>query len=344
VFGRLALLLLATALASHVLALTLLFELRWLPPPPEVGAMAGPGGPRHPPWPLPAGLWLDIGVRLGAVALAAWWGARWLAAPLCRLADAAAALADGLTREPLPEQGPRECREATRGFNRMQASIGRQLADRDRLVAAVSHDLRTPLTRLRLRTETALAPAQRAGFCRDIAEMDTMISTTLDYLRGAADAEPISRVDPTALLVELADAQRLAGHGVPVRGAAAGVWAQPTALKRCLANLLENALRYGGSAELVLIDGADGLLVEVRDRGPGLPEAELLRVLAPFYRVEGSRNRQHGGVGLGLAIAHDIARQHGGRLMLANRAGGGLVARLSLPRGGTIQPSPPART
>jgi protein-histidine pros-kinase len=217
----------------------------------------------------------------------------------------------------------------------MQQRIRAQLDERDQFVAAVSHDLRTPLTRLALRVESLKDAADRQRFAKDVAEMDTMIRVTLDYLRGAADAEPWVPMDMASLVESLAHDQQDCGHDVqaltlppvpPVR-------AQPTALRRCISNLLDNAVRYGGSARVHLAPVGPMLRVLVHDDGPGIPEAELGRVLQPFYRVEGSRNRHTGGVGLGLAAAHDIARQHGGSLQLRNRPGGGIEAELVLPLG-----------
>lgn len=325
-FGRLALLLLVTALISHVLALTMMFELRPMPPHHHPDDMGGPPPMMH------LGLLLDIAIRLAAVALAAWVGASWLSQPIKRLAQAALELGHDIGRPPLQMQGPKECREATQVFNQMQAQIQQQLSDRDRFVAAVSHDLRTPLTRLRLRAEGIEQPEQRRKFQQDIVEMDEMIRSTLDYLRGSADPEARVLLDIHALVESLREDQAANGHEVSLEGLAAPLMAQASALRRCVANLVENAIRYGECAQIRLVDTPDSLCIEVHDRGPGLPESELNKVMAPFYRVEGSRNRQHGGVGLGLSIAHDIARHHQGQLQLSNAAAGGLVARLSLPR------------
>lgn len=363
-FGRLALLLGVAVVSSHVLALTLLFELH-----PRPGLPSGPnavgtaqthnnpgplrwdmgqplspgvatvptqfGGPDGPPGPPTLGLLLDIAVRLGALLLAAWVGARWLSDPVRRLAGAARELGLNIHRAPLPESGTLECREATRVFNQMQQHIRAQLEQRDQFVAAVSHDLRTPLTRLALRVESLQDAGDRQRFGRDIAEMDTMIRATLDYLRGAADAEPWVNLDLTALVGSLVEDQQDAGHDVAVEPGdgmpIATLRAQASALRRCISNLLDNAVRYGGAARVRLTHDAQGVCVVVLDRGPGIPEAELAQVLQPFYRVEASRNRNTGGVGLGLASASDIARQHGGSLQLSNRVGGGLQAELRLP-------------
>lgn len=353
-FGRLAALLFMAVLTSHALAITLLFELR---PEPRPGMPGQPplhaAQPNHPPPPgwgvppphlgnppeppgrgFPAGLLLDIGVRLAALMVAAWVGARWLSQPLHHLAAAARDLGQDIHRPPLPEVGTTECREASRVFNQMQARICQQLQERDRFVAAVSHDLRTPLTRLRLRAECLGDDEQRRLLSRDIAEMDAMIAATLDYLGAGAKAEPWVLMDVQALMESLADDQQACGHTVLVQGKAAPLRVQASALRRCLDNLVGNAIRYGGSAQIMLHDTVAALTIEVRDHGPGLPEAELERVLAPFYRVEASRNRHSGGVGLGLAIANDIVQRHQGTLELRNAEGGGLLARVELPRSG----------
>lgn len=365
-FGRLALLLGVAVVSSHVLALTLMFELHPRPgmhPPPEAMAaqdtLDAPGpppwgmgrpplqafpdsAPPHfrggdgPPGPPTLGLLLDIAVRLGALLLAAWVGARWLSDPVRRLAGAARELGLNIHRAPLPESGTLECREATRVFNQMQQHIRAQLEQRDQFVAAVSHDLRTPLTRLALRVESLQDAGERQRFGKDIAEMDTMIRATLDYLRGAADAEPWVALDLAALVDSLVQDLQEAGHDVAVESGGsvplAPVRAQASALRRCISNLLDNAARYGGAAQVQLSEDGQGVCVTVLDRGPGIPEAELAQVLQPFYRVEASRNRNTGGVGLGLASASDIARQHGGGITLRNRVGGGLQAELWLPR------------
>jgi protein-histidine pros-kinase len=319
VFGRLALLLVAFALFSQVLSFALVFG--WTGPPPD--------GPPHGP-PL-AGFAVDVGVRLGALILAAWIGSRWLAKPMKQLAEAARRLGNDIAGPPLQVLGPLECRETITVFNRMHAQIQAHLSDRDRFVAAVSHDLRTPLTRMRLRTESLPIDAS-PGFRADIREMNDMITTTLDYLRGAADPEPFERVDLEALLRGMADDESACGRELMIDGHAAPINGQATSLRRACGNLIENARRYGGGGSVRLVDSDSLLTIEVRDEGAGLPEAELEKVLAPFYRFESSRNRESGGVGLGLSIAADIACRHGGSLRLANRATGGLTATLTLPR------------
>lgn len=332
-FARLLGLLLVMALLSHVLALGLVFE--WMGPPgPPPG---GPPGARPPPGP-PGPWWgmaADVAVRLLAMVLAAWWGARWLAQPVNRLAQAATQWSQRLQGAALAADGPAELRKATQAFNEMQAQIRQHLSDRDRFVAAVSHDLRTPLTRLRLRAECLTDDAERMRFGRDIAEMDDMIRATLDHLGGGDQAEPFVSVDMAALVQSLVDNETDAGHPVgllqlPPHGGAV-VCGRVVSLKRCVANLVGNALRYGQGTE-VGVAVVDGMVqVTVADRGPGLPEHELDKVKLPFYRAEASRNRHTGGVGLGLSIAQDIALAHQGHLALSNRPEGGLCAVLRVP-------------
>ena len=339
-FGRLALLLMVAVVTSHVLALTLMFELSPFPPPSmpapqSLGGMPGPGSmPAHArPGGFPIGLLMDISIRLLALVLAAWVGARWLSEPVRKLASAAKALSCDIQSAPMVEEGTLECREATRVFNQMHARIRQQMAQRDQFVAAVSHDLRTPLTRLSLRAQSLPDPRDRERFGKDIVEMDEMIRTTLDYLRGMADQEPMVWLDVGSLLHSLAEDAQDTGQDVQVLGStsAAPLLAQASALRRCVGNLIDNAVRYGKSARLSLLHKDSMLQISVHDDGPGIADGELDKVLTPFYRLESSRNRHTGGVGLGLATASDIAQRHGGRLTLTNHPAGGLVATLCLP-------------
>lgn len=338
-FGRLALLLMAVALVSHLLVLTMMFEFHGFHPQPLPGGGMPPGPPPEggPHGPRLDGMLLDIAVRLGAVSLAAWVGARWLSAPVRRLAESTRELAQNIHRAPIVEAGTRECREATSVINQLQQNIRAQLAERDLFVAAVSHDLRTPLTRLALRVQSLENDAERQQFGRDIAEMDSMIRATLDHLSGHADAEPWVDLDLVALVQAQVHDNQDCGFDVhlveegPYPQGGLHLRAQLSALRRCIANLIENAVRYGGSAEIHLRQQGQTLSLSVCDRGPGIPAEALDKVLLPFYRVEASRNRHTGGVGLGLSTANDIARRHGGSLTLTNRVGGGLQAELVFP-------------
>jgi signal transduction histidine kinase len=258
---------------------------------------------------------------------------RWVTRPLHRLADAAEALGRDINRPPLPEKGPLEVRRAAKAFNSMQERLARYIRNRTGILTAMSHDLKTPITRLRLRAELLEQPELREKFVRDLSEMEHMVNSTLGFMRGLDDREPLRRIDVRALAGALqADAEEL-GFAVRVLGEPLSpFFGKPEALKRALQNLLDNALRYGRDAEVAIEDQADVLTLVVRDHGPGIPEAELERVFEPFYRLEASRNLGTGGTGLGLSIARNIAQSMGGELSLRNREAGGLEARLSLPR------------
>lgn len=259
-------------------------------------------------------------------------GIRSATRPLGRLARAARRLGDDLDAAPLRESGPREVAATAVAFNRMQRRIREQLEERERLFSAISHDLKTPLTRLRLRAEMLEDPRQRERFCASLDELDLLVKGALASVKGLDLHEEEVAVAPRALLDDLAGELALQGGGVRVSGEAAPLPAKPLALRRCLANLLENAVFYGRRAEVTLDDEGERVVVTIRDRGPGIPEAQLERVFAPFVRLEPSRSRNTGGSGLGLGIARHIARALGGDIALANRAGGGLEARLTLPR------------
>ncbi|MBL8259569.1 MAG: HAMP domain-containing protein [Candidatus Competibacteraceae bacterium] len=281
----------------------------------------------------PARLLLILLILIVSVALLAGLAVRALTRPLAVLAAAAAELGRDIRRPPLDERGPLEVRRAARAFNTMQERLIRYIEDRDRILAAVSHDLKTPITRLRLRAELLDDPALREKFLADLDDMQGMAQASLDFLRGGEDSEPIAAVDLDALLESLQEDAEETGHAVGISGAAARpLRCRPLALKRCLTNLLDNALKYGQQVELAVEDAPARVNLIVRDRGPGIPEAELERVFEPFYRLEGSRSRDTGGAGLGLSIARNIARAHGGELSLRNRPQGGLEAKLELPR------------
>ncbi|MDP2879222.1 MAG: HAMP domain-containing sensor histidine kinase, partial [Sulfuricella sp.] len=205
--------------------------------------------------------------------------------------------------------------------------------ERTRILAAMSHDLKTPITRLRLRAELLEDDDLRAKFTKDLEEMESLVAATLDFMRGVDNPEPVQPVDIMALLESLqADAAEI-GQEVRLDGIAAHPYpCKPAALKRCLGNLIDNAVKYGKCTTLRVDDSDKQLQIRILDQGPGVPEALLERVFEPFYRLENSRSRDTGGTGLGLSIARNIAQLHGGELVLRNRAGGGLEATLTLPR------------
>jgi signal transduction histidine kinase len=253
--------------------------------------------------------------------------------PLSTLAVAAEKLGEDINRPPLPAGGPTEVRRAARAFNTMQERLSRFISDRTRMLAAMSHDLKTPLTRLRLRSEMLDDAELRAKFAKDVEEMESMVAQTLDFMRDATASEPAQPVDVMALLESLQADYHDAGHDFPIRGAASRpVSGRPQALRRCLTNLLDNAFRYGRGTSIEVEERPRELAIRVLDEGPGIPEAELARAFEPFVRGEASRSRETGGTGLGLGIARNIARAHGGDVTLSNRPGGGLEATLTLPR------------
>ena len=253
--------------------------------------------------------------------------------PLKQLAEAADTLGRDLDAPPLAESGPAETRLAAQAFNRMQARIKRLIDERARALAAVSHDLRTPLTRMRLRAELVDDEKLRDQMASDLDAMAAMIDATLDYLRGLQDSEAVRPIDMNALLQSLADDVAVLGRSISVEGLASAPYTgRLSALRRALQNLIDNAIKYGHSARLCIEDNAVELIIAVEDEGPGIPTAELSRVGEPYYRPDASRSRETGGVGLGLSIAKDIALIHGGELRFANRPQGGFSATLVLPR------------
>ena len=279
---------------------------------------------------LPWNLLINLGLMLVAVVLLVAMAARSTVRPLTELARAAHGLSRDLRSPPVPETGPTEVREAAQAFNAMQSRIRNGIEERERFLAAVSHDLKTPLTRMRLRTEMMADTQLRTQLQSDTDDMLQLLDGTLDFLRGKAVEETLQRVDLVALVESLVEDYQGLGT-VTLQAPDALQWScRPKALKRALTNLVDNALKYGGQAHVVLAGGSPGVEVLVQDSGPGLPEDELQKVFEPFYRVEYSRSRDTGGAGLGLAIVRQIAQSHGGDVELSNRVEGGLQARLYL--------------
>lgn len=276
-----------------------------------------------------------VGITGISVALLAGWTVRRLTRPLATLADAASGLARDLDRPPLPESGPVEVTRAARAFNAMQRSLKSYLEARSQALAAVSHDLRLPLTRARLRLEHVPDPQLKASLEADFDEMERMIGGTLEYLRAGASAEEPILLNLNALVEGVAEDIEALGGRVRVHGRAeAPIKGRGEALRRCLANLMDNARRYGGGEmDVTILDAPDAVRIRLEDRGPGIAAADRDRVFEPYTRLEPSRARHTGGAGLGLAIARAVARAHGGDIVLSERPGGGLCAELTLPRG-----------
>jgi signal transduction histidine kinase len=261
--------------------------------------------------------------------------ARGITVPLSRLVAAADALGRGLPQAPLKEQGPRELQRAARAFNSMQDRLHRYLDSRTRVLAAMSHDLRTPITRMLLRTEAIADPSLQGKVTQDLEEMQVMVQGALDMLQGLESTELVQRINIEALLLALRDDYAELGFTVTVSGAIqAPLAARPQALRRLLTNLLDNARKFASHAWLDVSEDARDVTFRVRDDGPGIPDDQLERVMEPYYRLESSRGRTTGGTGLGLSIARDIAQGHGGRLRLVNSSQGGLEARVTIPRNG----------
>ena len=283
--------------------------------------------------PLPRNLFVNLSLLVLLLVIVLYIAARNITRPLSELARAADSLGRDTRAVPqIAEQGARELRDAARAFNTMQDRLHRYLDSRTRVLAAMSHDLKTPLTRLRLQVEALDNEPMQARIGRELDEMESMVREALALFRGLDDGEPASALDVDALVAQIRDEFRDMGATVTITGHALRPFVgKPQALKRCLTNLIANAVKFGTRADIQIEDGAD-LLIRVRDRGPGIPEEELERVFEPFHRLESSRNRDSGGTGLGLSIARDIAQAHGGSLLLANLPGGGLEATLRLPR------------
>lgn len=263
--------------------------------------------------PLMAGLVVLLLLSVAAV--------RHAARPLGVMEAAAQRLGRDVYAPPVPVSGPREVRSAAAAFNEMQTRLRRFIDDRTQMVAAISHDLRTPITRLKLRAEFIDDEEQQAKVLADLDEMEAMIASTLAFARDDSTREMRQPFDLAEMLRNLCE-EFSAGYEGPDN---LPVTAGPLSIKRTFANLLGNARKYANSATLTLsLRGDDHVVVVIDDDGPGIPEAELERVFAPFYRVEGSRNRETGGTGLGLAVARSAIRSHGGDIHLSNRPEGGL--------------------
>ncbi len=260
------------------------------------------------------------------------WATRRSIRHLPRFAEAAEALGRNVAAPALDETGPREVRRAAVAFNEMARRIRGYLDERTQMLAAVSHDIRTQLTRLAMRLEYVTDPNQQARARDDVAQMARLLDSVLAFAREDRADEPAVPLDLATLLDTLAQDERELGHRADYRGPIhCVVTGRPTALRRAFTNLIDNAVRYGGEAEIGLSSNGPNVIIDIADRGPGIPAADRDRVLQPFQRVEQSRNRTTGGTGLGLAIAHAVVMRHGGSLRFIDRPDPGLVVRVELP-------------
>lgn len=292
------------------------------PPPPP------PGG-RAPFFGIPL---IPFFFQFVTLVVAAWFGAKALARPVQRISEAAERLSENLDSPPLAINGPREARQAAATFNLMQERIREQVQQRGRMLAAVSHDLRTPLARLKLRVEQIEEPKLHGQMTQDLNDMIAMLDATLTYLNEQRTSEALQYFDVQALIESLTENAQDNGDDVQSTGTCRPLKSQPMALRSCLHNLIDNALRYAGHARVVIQDASDHLLIRVIDQGPGIAPNLREAVFEPFYRVESSRNRNSGGVGIGMTIAREAARRMGGDLKLEETPGGGLTAVIDLPR------------
>ncbi|AOE60438.1 ATP-binding protein [Pseudomonas corrugata] len=290
---------------------------------------------------MPLSPWLPV-VLLGQLALligCTWLAVRIAVGPLTRLAQAVETLDPNAHSVRLDEQGPTEVVHAAKAFNAMQDRIAAYLKERMQLLAAISHDLQTPITRMKLRAEFMDEGIEKDKLWSDLGEMEHLVREGVAYARSIHGATEAScRISLDAFLDSLVFDYQDTGQDVQLSGKnAAVIDTRPHALRRVLVNLVDNALKFGGAARIEVQADRDGqLAIQVLDRGPGINEQELAEVLKPFYRVESSRNRETGGTGLGLAIAQQLATAMGGSLTLSNREGGGLCAELRLSRDASL--------
>ena len=287
---------------------------------------------RPPVPPLGHAFLASLLISATAVALVGAFGVRWASRPLKQLAGAADRLGRGESFEPLPEVGPQETRRANVAFNRMRERLDRFIRDRTTMLAAIAHDLRTPITSLRLRAEFIEDEEMKARILETLAEMQSMTEAALAFAKGDADSEPTRMTDLAALVESVVEDAREGGRDVRFEPSpSVNIACRPSALRRAVGNLVDNAALHGTRARVRVAKVENEARVVVDDDGPGIQSADIERVFDPFVRLETSRSRETGGAGLGLAIARGILRAHGGDVSLANRPEGGLTAVASLP-------------
>lgn len=275
---------------------------------------------------------LSLGVMTIAVIIVSGLAVYHINGPLRTFAGAARRLGTNINSPPLPVKGPREVRAAVTAFNDMQERLKRLISDRRQMLAAVSHDLRTPITLLRLRTEFVDNEIEREKMFATLTEMEEMVESILRFVRDDATHEEVQNVDLVALINAVCDDISDLGGQAVFNGPDRLIYrCRPNALKRALSNLIDNAVKFGGSADVRLNNAGTNVEVVIEDNGPGIPDSELEAIFNPFYRVETSRSRDTGGVGLGLSVARSIIDTHGGRILIANRRAGGLSITVELP-------------
>jgi len=285
---------------------------------------------------MPVAKWLPYVFALQMLLLVccAWFVVRLTTRPLARLADAAETLDPNKVELVLDESGPREVAHAARAFNAMRERIVHYLEERVQILAAISHDLQTPITRMRLRADMADASPEKHKLVNDLAEIERLVQDGIAFARSShGNGEKTARIDLSSFIDSIAYDYQDTGKPVAVQGTVQGTTStKPHALRRILTNLIDNALKYAGEAKLSVERRNDGIVISVLDQGLGIPEDKLDAAMQPFFRLEQSRNRETGGTGLGLAIAQQLAATIGGKIVLRNRLEGGLVAEVLLPK------------
>jgi signal transduction histidine kinase len=292
--------------------------------------------PRNPMPPLSKEFPLYLLLFLSIIGTLAYLVSRMTMRPLNRLAQAATDLGQDINRPALEEQGSTEILQATKAFNAMQSRIRQHIQQRTHMLAAITHDLQTPLTRLRLRLEKVSDQELRDKLIEDLSAMQMMVKEGLDLARSMDSSESLKPLDLDSLLDSVCSDASDAGQDVSLDGlSGATVMARPQSLQRCLNNLIDNAVKYGHHARVSVtsaeVAGKKSVQIRIRDGGSGIPVDQQSKVFEPFYRMESSRSRHTGGTGLGLTIAQNIAQQHGGSLQLSNLPEGGLQVQLTLP-------------
>ena len=281
-------------------------------------------------WPLQSMALLAL--ITAAIAVVSIYAIARLTAPYKYLAAAAQRLGTDVHTAPLPERGTHDVVAAIRAFNEMQSRLQRLVEDRTQMLAAVSHDLRTPITRLKLRAENISSPAIRLKFLSGLDEMERMVSDLLCFAKDDAHSEPTCRVDLAAMLLSICDDLSDQGYSVSCNvGERLPFYCRPTALRRCLGNVIHNAAKYGICASVSLHAQPQEVRIQINDNGAGIPPDMREDVFRPFLRLDQSRNRDTGGTGLGLTIARSIARAHGGDVILGDALSGGLRVTVLLP-------------
>ncbi|WP_179699249.1 HAMP domain-containing sensor histidine kinase [Methylobacterium sp.] len=301
--------------------------------------------------PLAGGGWLDIDTNLGpfgrlgllqqiaavaslflSIGCVSIWLARWVTLPLSRFASAAERLGTEGTAPLLSERGPIEVHRAAHTFNLMQHRLRRFLDAQTRMLAAISHDLRTPLTRIRLRLEMPPTSENQTKILQDLSRMEQMLGLTLSFLRDQQASEDTEAVDLASLLQALCDEFNDTGSSTNYSGVThCSFWCRPQALERAFSNVIGNAAKFGTKVDVYLIESAKSIIIDVGDDGPGISEQEKVKVFEPFYRSDDTRNCSQAGAGLGLSIAQTVILGHGGEIKLLDRVPHGLIVRIILP-------------